>query len=241
MCEYTEYTSPEVEMSYHNCEGTEYLFILYSDANRKKIHKIFEINIEHDCVSTHIHNVWQHTIDKHNTNLDAVKFICTQEIDESVKFSKGEIIVNGFYIRQASDLLKKLDAINGNSPVFDFDESKYKLDYQEYITFNSTHNIPLILEQINMLITELKEVWNNEDFIEHALNIDFENSGQLDSSIDEEGESKVFSILAFLKYAFNYIMQNPAAEFYYAYQYNDWPDTFDTFEELSETVESLFK
>lgn len=228
-------------MSYHSCEETEYLFILYSDADRKEVHKKFKVDIGHDCISTQIHNIWQNTIDKYNTNLDAVKFLCTQEIDESVQFSKGEIIVNGFYIHQATDLLKKLDAINGNSPVFDYDESKYELEYQEYIKFNSTHNIPLILEQLNMLIAELKEEWNNENFIDDALNINFESGGQLNSSIDEEDESEVFSILAFLKYAFNYIMQNPSAEFYYAYQYNDWTHTFDTFEELSETVESLFK
>ena len=122
--------------------------------------------------------------------------------------------------------------------MFDFYESKYAIEYQEYIKFNSTHKIPLILEQINMLIAELKEEWNHEDFIEDALNIDFENGGSLPSGVGRYDTSEVFSILAFLKYAFNYILQNPTAEFYYAYQYND---RFDTFEELSETVESLFK
>ena len=34
-----EYTSTEVEMSCPTHESTEYVFILYSDANSKKIHK----------------------------------------------------------------------------------------------------------------------------------------------------------------------------------------------------------
>ena len=225
-------------MEYYTCEVNEYIFTLYSDNNRTKIHKAFKFDIEHDCISTELHNIWSDTTEKYNTNLEAIKFICTQEIDDSVKFLKEEVIVNGFYIHKVGDLLEKLDAINENSPVFYYDESEYEIAYKDYIKFDSTQNIPLILEQLDMLIAELKEKWNNKDFIEDELKIDFENGGEPESNIGEDGEAEVFSILACLKYVFNYILQNPTAEFYYACQRNE---SFDTYEELSEKVESLFK
>ncbi len=200
--------------------SADYILELFEDRERGKLHNSFKISTHNDQIRGEIYYAYKNIIDHSDFDLDEIKFVAEDLEYKSYNSLIREIFCEKERILKIEDLETKANIINmGPDEDYSGRISPYFVDVYNRVKLNSDNNLAVAIDQLDLLIAELKKDWIKsnsrfEDDIVKSLNIDFEKKSNLNYGYTQS-ELALFDILAFVRYAFNYITTNKNAEFYY--------------------------